>query len=321
MAQTETSDERRERLKTDGRIVVGIVAALVAAFALTSLDAVVFNLRIHYGVIETQLIRNVAGVLFVVSLMLFRREPLLPRFKGVGIAIFRGVTIVPIGFLFFSSFKLLDQGTATALVFTYPIVITILAAIILREKTGFWRWGAVLIGFGGVILVQVALWMARGDEWSAAEAQPLWITALYSLMPILAAVFFAVNMISLRFVPKGPPSIWITYVGALAALSTIIPIWFFFGERVPLNWSAHWWQFVLLAICSVVSAQGLNIAYRSAPASVVGSLEYVAIIFATGFAWFSQGLIPPNGIWFGVALIFIAGVVTAWREARAKEGG
>ena len=122
-------------------------------------------------------------------------------------------------------------------------------------------------------------------------------------------------MIAVRYLPPGLPALSITYVGAIASLATIVPLWVLFGERVPLNWGAHWWQFLLLAACSLAAAQSLNIAYRSAPASVAGSLEYVSILFATGLAWMTQGLIPPVGIWFGVSLITIAGLVTAWRES------
>ena len=71
---------------------------------LTTMDAIAFNLRLTYGVIEMQLIRNVSAMVFLVSLMLLRRERFVPWFGGAGIAVFRGITIVPIGFLFFSSF-------------------------------------------------------------------------------------------------------------------------------------------------------------------------------------------------------------------------
>jgi drug/metabolite transporter (DMT)-like permease len=52
---------------------------------------------------------------------------------------------------------------------------------------------------------------------------------------------------------------------------------------------------------------------------VAGSLEYVGILFATGLAWMTKGLIPPVGIWFGVSLIILAGLITAWRESRHRQ--
>ena len=312
----ETTDGTVRRFQTDGRLLLGIAASIVAALMLTTMDAIAFNLRLTYGVIEMQLIRNVSAMVFLVSLMLLRRERFVPWFGGASIAVFRGITIVPIGFLFFSSFKLLDQGSATALIFTYPLMLTVLATVFLGERAGVWRWGALLIGFAGVVAVQVALWLAKGGEWALEDSgRPLWLTATYALLPVAAAVMFSVNMISLRFMPKGVPAISITYVGGIASLLTILPVWVLFGERIPLDWAAHWWQFGLMGVVAIGAAQALNIAYRSAPAAVVGSLEYVAIIFATGLAWFTQSLIPPAGIWFGVALIMTGGIVTGWRES------
>ena len=101
---------------TDGRIIVGIIAALTAALVLAIMDAVAYNLRLTYGVIETQLIRNVAGVMFLVALALLRRESIFPNYQGRGIVIVRGIMLIPMGFLMFSSFKLLDQGSVLRLV-------------------------------------------------------------------------------------------------------------------------------------------------------------------------------------------------------------
>ena len=316
MSQSDPTKSEVSPFQTDGRLLLGIAASLVAAFMLTSMDAIAFNLRLTYGVIEMQLIRNLSAMVFLVALMVFRRERFMPWFGGAPIAIFRGITIVPIGFLFFSSFKLLDQGSATALIFTYPLMLTVLATIFLGERAGVWRWSALLIGFSGVVAVQAALWLSNGAAWSLdASGRPLWLTATYALLPVVAAIMFSVNMISLRYMPKGVTAISITYVGGIASLLTILPVWVLWGERIPLDWSAHWWQFALMGVVSIGAAQALNIAYRSAPAAVVGSLEYVAIIFATGLAWFTQSLIPPAGIWIGVALIMAGGVVTAWRES------
>lgn len=160
----ETTDGTVRRFQTDGRLLLGIAASIVAALMLTTMDAIAFNLRLTYGVIEMQLIRNVSAMVFLVSLMLLRRERFVPWFGGASIAVFRGITIVPIGFLFFSSFKLLDQGSATALIFTYPLMLTVLATVFLGERAGVWRWGALLIGFAGVVAVQVALWLAKGGN-------------------------------------------------------------------------------------------------------------------------------------------------------------
>ena len=54
---------------------------------------------------------------------------------------------------FFLSFKMLPLGDATALHFASPLILTALSVPFLGEKVGPWRWGAVVIGLIGVLIV------------------------------------------------------------------------------------------------------------------------------------------------------------------------
>src|SRR5678816_3158953 len=53
----------------------------------------------------------------------------------------------------FAAMILLPLAEATAIGFSVPIFSTVLAAMVLGEPTGRWRWGAVAAGFLGVLLI------------------------------------------------------------------------------------------------------------------------------------------------------------------------
>lgn len=53
----------------------------------------------------------------------------------------------------FVTLMLLPLAEATTLNFTVPIFATILAAVVLGERTGVHRWSAVAVGFLGVVIV------------------------------------------------------------------------------------------------------------------------------------------------------------------------
>ncbi len=53
----------------------------------------------------------------------------------------------------FGAVLLLPLAEATTLQFTVPIFATILGALVLHETTGWHRWGAVVVGFAGVLIV------------------------------------------------------------------------------------------------------------------------------------------------------------------------
>ena len=56
-------------------------------------------------------------------------------------------------FLNFLAMTLLPLAEATAIGFSVPIFSVVLAALVLGEPTGKWRWGAVVVGFIGVLVV------------------------------------------------------------------------------------------------------------------------------------------------------------------------
>ena len=53
----------------------------------------------------------------------------------------------------FAAMIMLPLAEATAIGFSVPIFSTVLAAMVLGEPTGKWRWGAVAAGFLGVLLI------------------------------------------------------------------------------------------------------------------------------------------------------------------------
>jgi drug/metabolite transporter (DMT)-like permease len=53
----------------------------------------------------------------------------------------------------FVAFILLPLAEATTIGFSVPIFSVVLAALLLGEPTGKWRWGAVAAGFAGVLLI------------------------------------------------------------------------------------------------------------------------------------------------------------------------
>ena len=56
-------------------------------------------------------------------------------------------------FLNFAALQRLPLADITGFSFVAPIFAVILAALMLKERAGPYRWGAVLVGFGGVLLM------------------------------------------------------------------------------------------------------------------------------------------------------------------------
>ena len=65
----------------------------------------------------------------------------------------RGIYAVSAVGLFYLALTDIPLADATALIFITPIIVTILSPFMLKEHVGVRRWVAVIIGFGGVLLI------------------------------------------------------------------------------------------------------------------------------------------------------------------------
>jgi drug/metabolite transporter (DMT)-like permease len=79
----------------------------------------------------------------------------------------------------------------------------------------------------------------------------------------------------------------------------------------------------ILALLGVAMAGGglmITQAYRTGPAALIAPFEYVALPMAVfwGLVIFSEW--PDLIAWCGIALILMAGLYVAWREARLGRG-
>lgn len=200
-------------------------------------------------------------------------------------------------FLNFGAVTLLPLAEATSFNFTAAIWAVILSAIFLHEKVGIWRWGAVILGFAGVIVI----------------AQPgSGAIPLFGAMVGLGAAFMiALISIYIRDLTKTEDSLTIVFYFALFTLPVL-------AVALPFVWQAKTWeQWGLLAALGVSGLLGqylLTSALRYGNVSSVIVMDYSAIIWAALLGWTLFDRLPPTTTWLGVPLIVGAGMLIAWRE-------
>jgi len=81
-------------------------------------------------------------------------------------------------------------------------------------------------------------------------------------------------------------------------------------------------EWLLLAAIGVVSyyAQKANVnAFRLGEASLLASLDYVRLLYATLFGWIFFSQLPSTSTWVGAAIIIFAAIFTLHREKRRKQ--
>jgi drug/metabolite transporter (DMT)-like permease len=204
----------------------------------------------------------------------------------------------------FLAVMLLPLAEATAIGFSVPIFSTILAALLLSEPTGRWRWGAVAAGFIGVLIV----------------VQP----GSGHIPPMGAAVALVAALLTASV------TIVIRKLGATEAAATTV-FWFAVSSLVPLAVlmplvaSAHdplTWAIVAgLSLAGGLAQLTLTGALRLAPVALVMPMDYTSLVWAVLLGAAIFGELPSPWTWVGAPVIIVSGLVIVWREHRLHRAG
>ena len=151
-------------------------AVLLLLCALTLFDAmglIIKHLSPRYSAAELSAYRNTFGLIpsliVLYSSSDWHAKGRIWRLRQWRLALARGAILTLAQFSFYLSLGLLTFATASTITYANSLFAVALATVLLREKVGWVRWGAVLLGFIGVI------WIVRpgSDSFSPAALLPL----------------------------------------------------------------------------------------------------------------------------------------------------
>lgn len=217
----------------------------------------------------------------------------------------RGIVgVISMGFNFFAITQL-PLPDATALFYANPLFITIISAIFLGEAVRIFRWGAVVLGLIGVIIVS---WPKLSVVGGLEAGEGLGVFSA-----LLAAFLAAWAMVSVRWLVKTEASativLWFSMVASVAGLLTL-----------PFGWPWPTGQEWLLLVGSgAFGGLGqilLTQSYRYASLPTIAPFEYTSMLLAIVVGYFVFAEIPTIYTIVGSAVIVLAGLVIIWREHR-----
>lgn len=213
----------------------------------------------------------------------------------------RGIIGVSAMACFFLSFKMLPLGDATALHFASPLILTALSVPFLGEKVGKWRWGAVLVGLIGVIII----------------ANPSGNTdVLGSGIALLAAFLAAVAAILVRRMGDTEHSLTIVLYFTICGIIVSLILCPFFWQPIDNVWVFY--ALIMVGILGGIAQYFLTKAYAEAPAAYVSVFSYASIVFSIGFDVIFWAHIPAWNVFVGSGIIITGGLVILYREVVHK---
>jgi len=220
----------------------------------------------------------------------------------------RGVLHASASLLFFAAVKYMPLADVFAIYFVEPFMLTMMSALFLGDKVGWKRWTAIVVGFGGAMIV----------------IQPSFeIFGWTSLLPVACAFLYTLYLFLNRAIGDADSPLVMQTMSGMAGtvfMGAALVIGHSLGDTdfaVSLPQSGH--ALALLVLLGSISGyMHLLIvrAFRLAPLSLLAPFQYFEIISATilGYALFSD--FPTPSKWLGILIIVASGLFIIWRERK-----
>ena len=134
-----------------------ILTILGAIFSFSLMGVAVRFLTTDYSVFQISFTRNLFGFLPILLMLAYSRQinALKAPFtrREWLICVTRGGSVAIAQICLFTAYTKLEFATVGTLLFASPFFVTALSVPVLGAQVGFWRWSAVFMGFGGVVII------------------------------------------------------------------------------------------------------------------------------------------------------------------------
>jgi len=210
---------------------------------------------------------------------------------------------------FITALSSVALATASAIMFTAPLMVTALSAPFLGEKVGVRRWSAIFIGFLGALII-----IRPGIETPTFKATGLGLGLLF----FSACCFAVYQILTRKLSDRDTAETNIVYTGLVAALvlSCFVPFNFVMPER-----AFDWILFGSIGVLGGFMQYFVAKALEQAPASVVSPYLYGELVVAAVVGLAVFGEFPDQWTWVGAAVIAASGIYIAYREGVLQRHG
>ena len=229
-------------------------------------------------------------VFIVLPVMFFFFKKNLRSSESPKLQIVRGLLLFSANILFFYSISVISLSKALTLAFVAPLIVTVFSPLLLKEKVGFNRWLAVIIGFVGCTIVIRPGYL----EFNLATLAALGTGLIYG--------FYLIVTRKLSFIDN--PLLTLLYTGVVGAIigSSMMPhIW----VKPSLN---EWLFMFLIGFFASIGHLLLILSLKFADASKLAPYCYFEIIpnIIIGYYFFNN--LPDIYHLYGLFIIILSGL-------------
>ena len=284
-----------EPVRRDG-VTAAILLFCLGVFLFSVNDALGKWLVAGYTVSQLMLVRSLGAGLVLLPIV-WRSRVSLRVPDQWGLHAVRIVCMAADSFSFYFAVRYLPLADVMTFYLAAPLIITAMSGPLLGETVGAFRWGAVLVGFVGVL---IALRPTSGAFSAAA------LVALFGSCMFAAAITTTRKLRNTHWLPL----IVLQFAGA-GSIGAVTSLKGWISPSIL--------DLGLMALVGIVS-MGCFIciikALKLADASVVAPFQYTSLVWAVIMGWLVWGDLPDSATTTGMLVIVASGLAVWWREQK-----
>ena len=272
---------------------------ILTVFLFSTQDAIAKNLIQSYPPIQVVWARYTSQT--IVSLIIL--SPIIRtvlKTKNIRIQMLRSTFLFGATFCFFSSLKYLQLAQVNAIFQVAPLFVTALSVLILREYVGARRWGGVIVGMLGALIII----RPGGTTFS-----------LVLILPIGAALSYASYLIATKYLSREERAatnfLYTSLIGFILA-----------SLLLPASWkpiiTSDLFTFMSFGLLGALGHLFIILAFRLIDASFLAPFTYLQLVFASFWGFYMFTEVPDRFTIFGGTLIVLSGLYVWLRDQKSS---
>jgi S-adenosylmethionine uptake transporter len=264
----------------------------------TIMQAIVKSEGETYPAIQLVFLRSLVGLVAVMPLA-WRHRRELAKLSNLRHHLIRVVSNSAALTFSFASFASLPLALVTAIGFTRPLMLLIMAAILLGERVSLARYALTGLGFIGILI------MVRPG------AVPWNMGLAYAFAAVL---FGSVAVIQTRRLARENTVVLMLFYTIGLTAFTAVPaalVW------VPIPWD-EMPKILLVGVLAQIGQYCWLQAYQKQEARLLAPIGYLSIVFSAFAGWLYFGEIPSLSLCIGAAIVILTTLLASPLERRAN---
>jgi S-adenosylmethionine uptake transporter len=287
---------------------IGLVTIGIVLFSVQ--DVIIKQISGAYPVQELVFLRSIIALVLLLALLTWRQGLGTLRTQHWGRHFVRGLAMCASYVTYYLAIAALPLAEAVALYFVSPVLVTVLSVIVLKEKVTSRRIWAVVMGFGGtLVILRPGLGVFEG-------------AAIFSL---LAALFYAISVVLTRRMSETESgmamavyatAVYLVTTGLFGLLwpdgfatTSTHPSIQFVARPWLLPTATDMWLIVATGFIAAIGFYCLAQAYLVAQATMVAPFEYSMLILGILWGFLFWREVPDSFTIVGAVLIIASGLI------------